>query len=114
MTASWRSFTPGYPTKVVTTNVEPVTKLTTLAGERCSDHQRLRFWIDRSDLPFGQQELPVSAERLESTGDLAVAFEPHWARVNSGGYMMFSSADRFRIWTSEGDQVVASATIQVG
>jgi hypothetical protein len=91
-----------------------LTKPTALAGERCSDHKRLRFWIDRNDLPFGQQEVPVSAERLESTGDLAVVFEPHSSRKNSLGYMMFSSAARYRLWTSQGDQVVASATLEVG
>jgi hypothetical protein len=115
LTETWRDhFSPSLPTKVLIANVDPVTKPTTLKGERCSDQARLRFWINKNDLPFAQGELPVSPERLGNTGDLEVVLEPHWARVIPGGYMMFNSAGRWRLWTTQGDQVVASATIQVG
>lgn len=72
-----------------------MTQLTMLAGDRCADNQRLRFWISRNDLPFAQQQGPVGSERLESTGDLDVILEPRSHRVVWGGYFRFSTGGRF-------------------
>lgn len=114
LTASWRShFSPTVPTKVLIAYFDPVTKPATLRGERCTDQYRLRFWY-RDGLPFAQGELPVSPDRIGRTGDLEVLLEPHSTRTFLPGYMMFNSAGRWRLWTTQGDQSTASVTIEVG
>ena len=103
-TAVVQGFTPGYPTKMLALIARNMEANITLTGARCSDGQPLRFWMGpgRNDTPFPQADLPVSEQRMATTGQLNPTLEalqlPTTAGIISdGGYMLFPSAGTYRI-----------------
>ena len=103
-TAVVQGFTPGYPTKMLALIAHDMEATVTLTGVRCSDGQPLRFWMgpNRNDTPFPQADLPVSEERMATTGQLDPTFEalqlPTTGGIMAdGGYMLFPSVGTYRI-----------------
>jgi hypothetical protein len=103
-TAVVQGFAPGYPTKMLALIARDMVANVTLTGARCSDGQPLRFWMGpgRDATPFPQADLPVSEQRMATTGQLDPTLEalqlPTTAGImDYGGYMLFPSAGSYRI-----------------
>jgi hypothetical protein len=99
-----QGFSPGYPTKMVALIARDMETSVTLTGVRCSDGQPLRFWMgpNRNDTPFPQPDLPVSEQRMATTGQLDPTFEAlqlptTGGVIDEGGYMLFPSVGTYRI-----------------
>jgi len=103
-TAVVQGFMPGYPTKMLALIARDMDATITMTGVRCSDGQPLRFWMgpNRNDTPFPQADLPVSEQRMATTGQLDPTFEalqlPTTGGIMAdGGYMLFPSVGTYRI-----------------
>jgi hypothetical protein len=103
-TAVVQGFTPGYPTKMLALIARDMDATIRMAGVRCSDGQPLRFWMgpNRNATPFPQADLPVSEQRMATTGQLDPTFEAlqlptTGGIIDEGGYMLFPSVGTYRI-----------------
>jgi hypothetical protein len=99
-----QGFMPGYPTTMLTLIARDMPAAVTLTGVRCSDGQPLRFWIgpNRNDRPFPLADLPVSEQRMATTGQLDPTIYPLQLPTTGGvigddGYMLFPSVGTYRI-----------------
>ena len=119
-TAVVQGFTAGYPTKMLALIARDMDADITLTGARCSDGQPLRFWMGpgRNATPFPQADLPVSEERMATTGQLdptleAVRLPTTGGIIDHGGYMLFASAGTYRIEGFANGRKIGEATLLV-
>ncbi|MDQ6719975.1 MAG: hypothetical protein M3003_04175, partial [Candidatus Dormibacteraeota bacterium] len=119
-TAVVQGFTPGYPTKMLALIARDMQTNITLTGVRCSDGQPLRFWMgpNRNDTPFPQGDLPVSEQRMATTGQLDPTFEAlqlptTGGVIDEGGYMLFPSVGTYRIEGFAGGTKIGAVTLLV-
>ena len=119
-TAVVQGFIPGYPTKMLALIARDMDATITLTGARCSDGQPLRFWMGpgRNDTPFPQADLPVSEQRMATTGVLAPTFDPiqfptTTGIISHGGYMLFPSVGTYRIEAFANGSKISEVTLLV-
>lgn len=119
-TAVVQGFTAGYPTKMLALIARDMDADVTLTGARCSDGRPLRFWMGpgRSATPFPQADLPVSEERMSTTGQLdptleALQLPTTGGIMEHGGYMLFPSAGTYRIEGFANGRKIGEVTLLV-
>ncbi len=115
-----QGFTQGYPTKMLALIAHDMQAAVTLTGVRCSDGQALRFWMgpNRNDTPFSPADLPVSEERMSTTGQLDPTLEARQLPttggiLDEGGYMLFPSVGTYRIEGRANGGKIGEVTIVV-
>ena len=87
-----------------------------LTGERCSDGQPLRFWLNKgggSPLSLGPFSSPASDEVMASTGDLRAVLPRIPAGSGYGGYILFPTSGAYRIEGFAGDRRLGQVTLFV-
>jgi hypothetical protein len=108
VTASWRSFGSGFPTKAV---IHVTGTHEQLTGVRCKDGLALRFWYNEKPLPFNP---PVAAAVLETTGDLFADLDANaFAGDNHGGYIFFPEPGKYLLKARRDPSVVSAAVVDV-
>lgn len=109
LTASWRWFDPGTPTKVV---IFAATGPVTLSGYACSDKSPLHFWYDSGPAPF---QPPADRSVLASVGLPAVTLSVnHRPGEAHGGYIFFPRSGKYALTAQEvgGPPVTATVLVQ--
>jgi hypothetical protein len=108
VTAGWRSFGSGTPTKVI---IHVAGTHERLSGVRCRDGLALRFWYNEKPLPFNP---PVAAAVLETTGDLFADLDANAsAGENHGGYIFFPERGKYLLQAGRDSSVVSAAVVDV-
>jgi hypothetical protein len=111
--AVYAPFKPGSPTKVPITVEKPLETNVTLKGWRCSDGHPLRFWYEK-----GSQPDPVwNPKTLETVGDRVATLVAYGANsgINAyGGYILFTTPEKWKVSVFQGDRLLASVVFLVG
>ena len=108
-----KSFSSGFPTRVVIRGRAVVPSDLTLRGYRCGTSQRLRFWYRNGPLEF-PNGFPATDEELRLKGDLALRF-PATKRIGGtySGYMLFWAPGKWRLVLSAGRTTVGTVVVRV-
>ena len=118
-------FRPGTPTKVPIVVEKPLERNVTLKGWRCSDGRPLRFWYERSGLPFpvqyaydaaGNLMMVPDVRAMETAGDPIATLEAHGpaSGINGyGGYFLFTTPGKWKVSAFLGDQLLAAVVLLV-
>jgi hypothetical protein len=108
-----KSFSSGFPTRVVIRGRAVVPNDLTLRGYRCGTSQRLRFWYRNGPLEF-VNGFPATDEELQLKGDLTLRF-PATRKIGGtySGYMLFWAPGKWRLVLSAGRTTVGSVVVRV-
>jgi hypothetical protein len=108
-----KSFSSGFPTRVVIRVRAVVPSDLTLRGYRCGTSKRLRFWYRNGPLEF-PTGFPARDEELQLKGDLTVRF-PATRKIGGtySGYMLFWAPGKWRLVLSAGGTTVGSVVVRV-
>jgi len=103
-TAKLLGFVHGRPTKMLVLVGHDMDTDIALTGVRCSDGQPLRFWLNKGGggiWTFGPTSSPVPDDVMAATGDLRAVLPKLSALPGAsqgyGGYILFPTADTYRI-----------------
>jgi hypothetical protein len=108
-----KSFSSGFPTRVVIRGRAVVPSDLTLRGYRCGTSQRLRFWYRNGPLEF-VNGFPATDEELQLKGDLSLRF-PATRKIGGtySGYMLFWAPGKWRLVLSAGRTTMGSVVVRV-
>jgi hypothetical protein len=108
-----KSFSPGFPTRVVIRGREVMPSDLTLRGYRCATDQRLRFWYRSEPLEF-LNGFPATDKELQLKGDLSLRF-PATKKIGGtySGYMLFWAPGKWRLVLSAGRTTVGTVVVRV-
>lgn len=108
-----KSFSSGFPTRVVIRGRAALPNDFTLRGYRCGTGQRLRFWYRNEPLEF-LNGFPATDQELQRKGDLSLRF-PATKKIGGtySGYMLFWAPGNWRLVLSSGTSAVASIVVRV-
>lgn len=108
-----KTFTPGFPARVVIRGRAVLRSDLTLRGYQCGTDQRLRFWYRNEPLTF-PSGFPTSDDELRHKGDLSLGF-PATKKIGGtySGYMLFWAPGKWRLVLSAGRTTVASVVVRV-
>ena len=108
-----KSFSSGFPTRVVIRGRAVVPSDLTLRGYRCATDQRLRFWYRNEPLEF-LNGFPATDKELQLKGDLSLRF-PATKKIGGtySGYMLFWAPGRWRLVLSAGRTTVGTVVVRV-
>ena len=108
-----KSFSSGFPTRVVIRGRAAVPSDLTLRGYRCGTAQRLRFWYRNEPLEF-LNGFPATDRELQLKGDVGLRFR---ATKKIGGtysgYMLFWAPGKWRLVLSAGRTTVGTVVVRV-
>jgi hypothetical protein len=108
-----KTFTPGFPTRVVVRGRAVRRSDLTLRGYQCGTDERLRFWYRNEPLTF-PSGFPTTDDELRQKGDLSLHF-PATKKIGGtySGYMLFWAPGKWRLVLSAGPTTVASVVVRV-
>ncbi len=108
-----KTFTPGFPTRVVIRGRAVLRSDLTLRGYQCGTNQQLRFWYRHEPLTF-PSGFPTTDDELRHKGDLSLRF-PATKKIGGtySGYMLFWAPGKWRLVLSAGRTTVASVVVRV-
>ena len=108
-----KTFSHGFPTRVVIRGRTAVPSDLTLRGYRCGTDQRLRFWYRSEPLEF-LNGFPATDKELQLKGDLSLRF-PATRKIGGtySGYMLFWAPGKWRLVLSAGRVTVGTVVVRV-
>jgi hypothetical protein len=108
-----KTFTPGFPTRVVIRGRAALRTDVKLRGYQCGTDQRLRFWYRTEPLTF-PNGFPATVDELQHKGDVSLRF-PATRKIGGtySGYVLFWAPGEWRLVLSAGRTTVASVVVRV-
>jgi hypothetical protein len=110
-------FVRGDPTKVLAIVNRDMENDIELVGVRCADAQPLRFWMNKTGLPWFSGATPLPEAEIATKGDARALLPKAKARTNGtfayGGYMLFPTTGTYRVEALDGERAIGAVTILV-